>query len=86
MDILFSEVAERELDDMDTDLRKIFLKHAEKLACAPLQRHLKFGIPFNVENVTKQARMVYSPEGDTLYITHCFKNHKLYERWYKSFK
>ncbi|MBI4043355.1 MAG: hypothetical protein HY393_00930 [Candidatus Diapherotrites archaeon] len=86
MKIVFSEKAEKELDDTDQGLRKLFLKHAEKIALMPPRRHMKFGLPFNVEEVTRQARIVYNIEENTCYILHCFKTHKEYERWYKSFK
>ena len=62
------------------------IKHAEKVASTPSRRHLKFGIPFNVEKVTKQARIICNIEKKTCYMLHCFENHKEYERWYKSFK
>ncbi len=86
MKILFAQKAEKELDDADTGLRKLFIEHAEKVASMPPRRHLRFGLPFNVEEVTRQARIVYNIERDTCYILHCFKTHKEYERWYKSFK
>jgi len=82
----FSEKAEKELDEMDKSLRKLFIKHGEKITAMPPKRHLRFGLPFNVEEVTRQARMVYNIDEETCYILHCFKNHKEYERWYKSFK
>ncbi len=86
MQIKFSEKAEVELGKMDKCLQKLFLKHAEKIVQIPQRRHMRFGLPFNVEDITKQARMVFQTEGKTLYVLHCFKNHKEYERWYKSFK
>jgi mRNA-degrading endonuclease RelE of RelBE toxin-antitoxin system len=86
MESVFSENAEKELDGMDQKLRKLFFKHVEKIENMPPRRHMKFGMPFNVEDVTKQARMVYQIEENKPYILHCFKNHKEYERWYKSFK
>lgn len=86
MDVFFSEYAENELDGMDQALRTLFLKHVEKIREMQPRKHLRFGFPFNVENVTKQARMVYHIEENTLYVLHCFKNRKEYERWYKSFK
>ena len=86
MKLEFSEKAEEELDAMDQDLRKLFIKHAEKIAAMPPRRHMRFGLPFTVEEVTRQARMVYQIKENTGYILHCFKNHKEYERWYKSFK
>jgi mRNA-degrading endonuclease RelE of RelBE toxin-antitoxin system len=86
MKILFSAKAEKELDDAEESLRKLFFEHAKRVASMPPRRHLRFGLPFNVEEVTKQARIVYSIENGACYILHCFKNHKEYERWYKSFK
>lgn len=86
MEVIISETAERELDDVDQTLRKFFIKHIEKISNMPPRRHLKFGLPFNVENVTKQARLIYQIESDKLYILHCFATHKEYERWYMSFK
>jgi len=86
MKLEFSEKAEKELEEMDKNLRKLFVKHAEKVSEMPSGRHLRFGLPFNVEEVTKQARLVYHKEKEICIILHCFKNHKEYERWYKSFK
>jgi len=88
MKIVFSEKAENELDSADQSLRKLFLKHSEKIVSMPPKRHMKFGLPFNVKEVTKQARIIYQIEGSEgiCYVLHCFKTHKEYERWYKSFK
>ena len=86
MNTLFSEKAEKELDEMEKNLRKLFLKHAEKITEMPPKRHLRFGLPFNVEEVTRQTRMIYNFKENKCYILHCFKTHKEYERWYKSFK
>lgn len=85
-EILFSEKAEKELGDSDLGLRKLFMEHARKIAGMPPRRHMRFGMPFNVEEVTRQARIVYKMEGGKCYILHCFEKHKDYERWYKSFK
>ena len=86
MKIFLSEKAEKELDEMDQSLRSLFIKHAEKIASMPPRKHLRFGLPFNVEKVTKQARIIYDIEKNICYILHCFSTHKEYERWYKSFK
>ncbi len=86
MIIRFSETAEKELDAMDDQLRHLFLKHAEKISSMLPRRHLKFGVPFNVKEVTKSARMIFQKEAGVLYILHCFRDHKDYERWYKSYK
>lgn len=86
MEIVFSENAEKELDKMDSELKKIFVKRSEKmLACLP-KRHLRFGLPFNVENIAKQARMVFNIKDEKIFILHCFKTHKEYEKWYNSFR
>jgi len=52
----------------------------------PPRRHLRFGLPFNVEDVTKQARLVYEIEEDNFYVLHCFATHKEYEKWFNSYK
>ena len=86
MEIRYSERAEKQLDDMDKELRGMFLKHGEKLNRMPPRRHLRFGMPFEVEDVMRQARMVYHIESNVLYVFRCFKGHKEYEKWYKSYK
>ena len=84
--ISFSKHAEDELDRMDAPVRRVFLKHAEKIAAMPPRRHLRFGLPFNVEDATRQARLVYEIKGGNLTVLHCFSSHKDYEKWYQSFK
>jgi hypothetical protein len=86
VEVKFSENAEKAMDEMDQQLRILFFKHLEKIRNMPPRRHMKFGLPFNVEEVTKKARMVHQINDGILYILRCFKTHKEYERWYKSFK
>ncbi len=86
MQAVFSPNAEADLDAFDASLKKLFLSHTEKLLAMPPRRHLKFGLPHFVEKVTKQARMVYDVEGQTLLVLRCFSTHKEYERWYLRFK
>lgn len=86
MKVFISEKADADLSEMDGTLRSFFLKHFEKIAIMPPRRHLRFGLPFNVENVTNQARFVYEAESETLIILRCFATHKEYEKWYRSFK
>ncbi|MEK6957541.1 MAG: hypothetical protein AABW99_00985 [archaeon] len=71
---------------MDSTLRVMFLKHAEKIASGSEQRHMRFGLPFYAEEVTRQARLVYNFEAGSLFIVRCFATHKEYEKWYKSYK
>jgi mRNA-degrading endonuclease RelE of RelBE toxin-antitoxin system len=86
MDIEYSENAVRELDALDKTLRQYFINHVEKLAQNPTGRHMRFGLPFYVEEVTRQARLVYYIETDRLFILHCFSTHKDYEKWYNQFR
>ncbi|MDO8625310.1 MAG: hypothetical protein Q7R47_04465 [Candidatus Diapherotrites archaeon] len=86
MEVLFSPKAQKSLDEMDATLRKLFLGHAEKIASNPNQRHMRFGLPFFVEEVTRSARLAYHIESETLFVVRCFATHKEYEKWYKSFK
>jgi len=81
-----SEHADKDLSKFEVELRTFFFNHIKKISKMPPRRHLRFGLPFNVENVTRQARLVYEIEDNNLYILRCFSNHKDYEKWYKSFK
>ena len=51
----------------------------------PPRRHMGFGVPYNVEDVTKQARLVYNENENTLSVIRCFATHKEYEKWYKTY-
>ena len=73
------------MDKMDNAIYDLFNKHIDKIAQLPLRRHLKFGLPFNVEELG-QGRIIYQVNNETLYIIRCFTSHKDYEKWYKSFK
>ena len=82
----FMASADRDLESMDAGLRKFFIKHVDKLLAIPPRRHLKFGIPYQVEDVTRQARLVFDLKDEELFVIRCFATHKEYEKWYKSFK
>jgi len=86
MQILYLEEAIRDLEETDPELRLFFRQHIEKMAEMPPRRHLKFGIPYHVEDVTRQARLIYEIDGETPYIVRCFSSHKDYEKWYASYK
>ena len=86
MTIHVSRKAEKELDNMTEDLRVLFMKHLRKIQSMPPRRHMKHGIPYHTREVTKQARVVYQTQSQDIYIIRCFKNHKEYECWYKSYK
>jgi len=86
MKLRILETAEKELEKIDEPLNKQFGKHIEKIVLMKSNKHLKHGLPYLVENVSKQARIVYFVEKETIFVLHCFKTHKEYERWYKSYK
>ena len=86
MNAKFSDGGREEFLGLASQLQEFFKNHLEKLVQMPPRRHLRFGIPFHVENVTKQARLVYEIEGGDLVVLHCFATHKDYEKWFKSFK
>jgi len=86
MEIRYREEALRDLEACDRELQAFFLRHIEKLASMPPRRHLKYGIPYHVEDVTRHARLIIEIEGDALYVIRCFARHKDYERWYKSYR
>jgi len=80
-----SELALKDLEQMDNSLKKFFVKHVEKIANMPPRRHMRLGLPWHVEEVTKQARLVYNEDDENLRIIRCFATHKEYEKWYKTF-
>ena len=86
MELVFLDTAGKELAGMQQDMRSVFLRHLEKLQSRPPRKHMKHGIPCHVENVTKQARIIYEIRDSRMYIVHCFSSHKEYEHWYSSYK
>ncbi|MEW6329679.1 MAG: hypothetical protein AB1468_06240 [Candidatus Micrarchaeota archaeon] len=86
MKIYFSEKARDDFSGMDKQTRKIFWAHINKFSSIPPRKHLRFGIPFFVEKVGKQGRVVFSFDKDELIVIRCFTTHKQYEKWYNSFR
>ena len=86
MEAIFTEQGRKDFLALEKSLQKFFQDHINKLAAMPPRRHMKFGVPYHVEDVTRQARLVYEIEGETMFITHCFATHKEYEKWYNSFR
>ncbi len=86
MELVFSDSAKRELENLPPELIALFIKHLEKMQDKAPGKHMKHGIPCHVEKVTRQARIIFSIEGGYIYILHCFGSHKEYERWYSSYK
>lgn len=85
MEFKVTDDAKADLASMDKTLQKFFASHFRKLLAMPPRRHMRFGLPFFVEDVTTKARFAYDFEGETMVILRCFATHKEYERWYKSF-
>lgn len=71
---------------MEPQLREFFIRHFRKISGMPPRRHMRFGLPYNVEKVTDQARFAYEKKGDRITVARCFADHKEYEKWYKSFR
>jgi len=86
MDVIFSEKADKDFEPIDQNLRRLFIKHIEKITNLPPRKHMKHGIPHHVGRVTRQARLVCEIEDSRLIIVRCFKSHKDYENWSKSYK
>ncbi len=86
MDLVFSDYAKKELENLPQELKILFMKRLEKMIVVPPRKRMKHGIPCHVEKVTKQARIVCEIKGDKIYVLHCFESHKMYERWYRSYK
>lgn len=82
----FTDEAEEEFYGLDKSLQEFFRSHINKISNMPPRGHLKHGLPFFKEDVTKQARLVYVEEGGTILIIHCFATHKEYEKWYQSYR
>ncbi len=85
MDPIYTEKARKDLHKMDNNLACTFIKHVDKIASLPPRRHMKHGLPFNVDDVDERGRLVYEYRGEQLYIVRCFDNHKDYEKWYRSY-
>lgn len=85
MEVEFSETAIKDLEDMDKATYTAFRKYLQKIAMMPPRRHMRHGLPFNIEEVG-QGRIAYQvdDENGTLYIIRCFCDHKEYEKWYSS--
>jgi hypothetical protein len=86
MEPIYNEKARKDLRKMDINLARVFIKHADKIASLPPRRHMKYGMPFNVDEVEGRGRLVYEYRGEQLFIVRCFDNHKDYEKWYRSYK
>lgn len=85
MKVKIQDKAEEDLGKMDNATYDLFNQHIDKIAAIPSRRHLKFGMPFSVEEVG-QGRIVYNIKENTPYIIRCFTPYKDYVKWYKSFK
>jgi mRNA-degrading endonuclease RelE of RelBE toxin-antitoxin system len=85
MKVELSEKALEDLEGMDKATYSAFRKHLLKIAAMPPRRHMRHGLPYNIEEVG-QGRIAYQvdDEDETLYIIRCFSDHKEYEKWYNS--
>jgi mRNA-degrading endonuclease RelE of RelBE toxin-antitoxin system len=86
LEVIFSRKAQKDLDSIDLSIKKIIFALIEKNAPNPLGMHMRHGLPFFVENATRQARIIYNQEDKNLLILRCFQTRKQYEKGYKSFR
>jgi len=84
LELIVHEAAIKDLAAIDKGLRQFFYSHFEK-ACREdcPRRHLCVGLPYFVEEVTKQARFAYALENTAIRVVRCFATHKEYERWFR---
>ncbi|MGA9141818.1 MAG: hypothetical protein WBZ29_16450 [Methanocella sp.] len=80
--VLLSDKARRDLRKMDEKPALIFAKHIDKISGLPPRRHLKHGLPYNVDEVGGR-RLVYEYKEGILYIIRCFTDHRDYEKWFE---
>ena len=86
-DIRFTDTFNKDFSKLTKEMQILFYKRIKKISVNYiLSKHLKYGIPYFSEKVTKSARFVYYMENNTLYCIRIFKTHKEYEKGYKSFK
>jgi mRNA-degrading endonuclease RelE of RelBE toxin-antitoxin system len=60
MQLVFSDSAKKELENLPEELIDKFLKHLEKMQEMPPRKHMKYVVPCHVEKVTRQARIIYA--------------------------
>jgi mRNA-degrading endonuclease RelE of RelBE toxin-antitoxin system len=81
-----SDIAEKELKKMDSSVRIIFVERIKEIAINPPQSarilHLNDGI-YRVDEIGNEKRLPYMIKGGVLYISHCFDNHRDYDKWWK---
>jgi len=85
MSAIYNAEALRDLKKMDPVKAGVFVKHVQKISGMPQRRHLKFGLPFLVDEVGG-GRLIYTYEGDDIRVVRCFSNHHDYEKWYKAYR
>jgi len=75
------------MDRLPKDLRKRFYKKIKRIIKSNKQRrHLKHNVPYFSDKVTSSARLIYELIGNKIIFYKCFKDHKVYEKWLKTFK
>ena len=86
MKIILEEQAQKDFNLLERTLQGFFRHHIDKLQGMPPRRHMRHGLPWHVEDVTKQARLICNERDDILIIIRCFATHKEYERWCQSYR
>ncbi len=86
MKVEYSPKAIEDLKSFEHTLAGFFMDHIGKLEKMPPRGHMRHGLPFFKEDVTRQARIAYTEKNGIIFIIHCFATHKEYERWYQSYR
>jgi len=76
---------EEDLLKVDKSLQLIVQKKILKIISEDLieREPLQHGVPYFVEKVTSSSRLVYSINGNKIYIIRFFKTDDVYKQWYK---
>jgi len=85
-DVIYSDDFKNDLLKQDKLLQIIIYKKILKISFETLisRKHLMYGQPYFVEKISESSRLVYNISENKLYIIWFFRDHKDYEKWYKS--
>lgn len=79
------EDAKKQILELDFSIREQILKRIKRMESGPAGRHLKYGLPYCIEEIG-QYRIAYtSNEQSKEKIIYFVGNHKDYEKWFKQF-
>jgi len=85
-DVIYSDDFKKDFLKQDKLLQIIIYKKILKISFETFisRKHLMYGQPYFVEKISESSRLVYNISENKLYIIRFFRDHKDYEKWYKS--